>query len=135
KTVNGQSKDLLITGGHVIDVKDIIDHVLDVAISGGKIAKITSSIPASSSIKVIDAKGLYISPGFIDIHAHHYHGVNPHTEYSNGFNALRPDEQNLRLGVTTVVDVGGSGWRIFPHFKQQVIDRSQTRILAFLNVI
>ena len=33
------------------------------------------------------------------------------------------------------MDVGGAGWRNFPQFKQQVIDRAQTRVLSFLNIV
>lgn len=130
-----QSYEILILGGHVIDVKNNIDEIMDVAISEGKIAKVAANIPPSSAEKVIDAKGLFVTPGFIDIHSHNYHGTDPHSEYSNGLNALRPDEYNFRSGVTTVVDVGGSGWRNFLHFKEQVIDRSKTRVLAFLNIV
>lgn len=130
-----QSAEILIVGGHVIDVKNNIDQVMDVAVSEGKIVKVAANIPPSSAQKIIDAKGLFVTPGFIDIHSHYYHGTDPHSEYSNGFNALRPDEHNLRSGVTTVVDVGGSGWRNFPHFKEQVITRSKTRVLAFINIV
>src|SRR5690606_18071630 len=105
------------------------------AVSEGKIAEVNSDIAVSTAAKVIDASGLYVSPGFIDIHSHNFYGVNPHSEYSNGYNALRPDDQNFRSGVTTVVDVGGSGWRDFVQFKEQVIDRSKTRVLAFLNIV
>ena len=41
----------------------------------------------------------------------------------------------FRVGVTTVVDAGCAGWRTFPDFKRQTIDRSQTRVLAFLNIV
>jgi len=37
--------------------------------------------------------------------------------------------------VTTVVDAGSSGWRNFPDFKDRVIDRSRTRVLALLNIV
>jgi dihydroorotase len=37
--------------------------------------------------------------------------------------------------VTTVVDAGTSGWRTFPDFKDRVIDRSKTRVLAWLNIV
>lgn len=132
---SAQSYELLIKGGHVIDIKNNLDGVMDIAVSEGKIAEVNSNIAISTAAKVIDASGLYVSPGFIDIHSHNFYGVNPHSEYSNGYNALRPDDQNFRSGVTTVVDVGGSGWRDFVQFKEQVIDRSKTRVLAFLNIV
>jgi dihydroorotase len=47
---------------------------------------------------------------------------------------VSPDDFTFKAGITTVVDAGTSGWRNFPVFKRQVIDRSQTRVLAFLNI-
>lgn len=133
--LSAQSYELLIKGGHVIDIKNNLDGVMDIAVSEGKVAEVNPNIAVSTAAKVIDARGLYVSPGFIDIHSHNFYGVDPHSEYSNGYNALRPDDQNFRSGVTTVVDVGGSGWRDFVQFKEQVIDRSKTRVLAFLNIV
>src|SRR5690554_5152981 len=130
-----QQYDILIKGGHAIDAKNNIDKVIDFGIKEGKIVRVAQDIPASEGKVVVDATGLYVSPGFVDIHSHNYHGVNPRTEYSNGFNALNPDPFTFRTGVTTVVETGGSGWRNFPHFKEQVIDRVQTRVLAMLNIV
>jgi dihydroorotase len=106
-----------------------------VAIADGKIARVADNIPVSGAERLVDAKGLYVTPGLIDIHSHNYYGTEPHSAYSNGFNSLPPDGFTFRAGVTTVVDVGGAGWRNFTHFKEQVIDRSRTRVLSFLNII
>lgn len=133
--LHAQQYDLLIKGGHVIDPKNNIDGVMDVAVKDGHIAQVAKDIPASGSVKVVDAKGLYVSPGFIDMHGHYFHGTNPHTEYSNGFNALNPDQFTFPAGVTTTVETGGSGWRNFVQFKEQVIDRVQTRVFAILNIV
>ena len=62
--------DLLLKGGHVIDPKNHIDKVADVAVSGGKIAKVADNIAPASAKKVIDLKGLYVTPGLIDMHTH-----------------------------------------------------------------
>ena len=64
--------DLLLKGGHVVDAKNHISRVMDVAVAAGKIAKVAPNIPASQSRKAIDLKGLYVTPGLIDIHAHLY---------------------------------------------------------------
>ncbi len=80
-------------------------------------------------------RGLYVTPGLIDIHGHVFAGTEPRHAYSNGFHALAPDGFTFRVGVTTIVDCGGSGWKSFPTFKENVIDRSQTRVLAFLNIV
>ena len=83
----------------------------------------------------VDANGLYVSPGLIDIHSHNFHGTEPNNYLSNSFDALPPDGFSFRSGVTTIVDVGGAGWRNFKIFKEQIIDRSKTRVLSFLNII
>ncbi|MBM3801634.1 MAG: amidohydrolase/deacetylase family metallohydrolase [Acidimicrobiia bacterium] len=130
-----QQYDLLIKGGRVIDPSNRISAVVDVAVTGGKIAQVAASIPASQARTVADAAGMYVVPGLIDIHAHVYYGTDPDASLGNGMSSLPPDGFTFRSGVTTVVDAGGSGWRTFQHFKQQVIDRSQTRVLALLNIV
>lgn len=130
-----QTYNIVIKGGHVIDPKNNIDAVMDVAVQDGKIALISKNIDAKKGIQVVDAKGLYVTPGLIDIHAHVFWGTEPDHAYENGNLALPPDGFTFRNGVTTVVDAGGSGWRTFPTFKAQTIDQSQTRVLALLNIV
>jgi dihydroorotase len=136
-TAWGQQRkfDLLIQGGHVIDARNGVAAIRDVAIADGKIAQVAEKIPAAEAQKVVDARGLYVTPGLIDIHAHVFHGTERNADYSNGLNALPPDGFTFRSGVTTVVDVGGAGWRNFIQFKEQTIDRAQTRVLALLNIV
>lgn len=126
---------LVIKGGHVIDPKNNISEVMDVAVQEGKISKVAKNIDASKAAQVVDAKGLYVTPGLIDPHVHVFYGTDPDRTYSNGPLAIVPDGFTFRTGVTTVVDAGSSGWRSFPIFKKQVIDNSQTRILAFINIV
>lgn len=130
----GQSYDILVKDGHVIDPKNGIDGVLDIAISADTVARVAENIPEQEAAKVVDASGLYVTPGLIDMHSHNFYGTEPYRQYSNGFSALPPDGFTFRSGVTTVVDVGGAGWRNFREFKDNVIDRSQTRVLAFINI-
>jgi len=96
---------------------------------------VAADIPVNSAKKVISVKGLYVTPGLIDIHGHVFHGTEPDKYLSNSFDALPPDGFTFRAGVTTIVDAGGAGWKSFPLFKQNVIDRSATRVLAFLNIV
>ncbi len=128
-----QQYDLLIINGHVIDPKNKIDAVLDVAVADGKIAKLATGIDSLQSKKIIDAKGLYVVPGLIDMHTHVFVGSKPGT-FADGMYSVSADDFSFRSGVTTMVDAGTSGWQNFPLFKEQVIDHSQTRILAFLNI-
>ena len=130
-----QVYDILIKNGHVIDVKNNINKIIDIAIVDNKIALIQKNISIKSALKIIDANGLYVSPGLIDIHSHNFHGTEPNNYLSNSFAALPPDGFSFRSGVTTIVDVGGAGWRNFKTFKEQIIDRSKTRVLSFLNII
>ncbi len=130
--LNSQNIDILIKGGHVIDPKNKIDAVMDVAVADGKILRVAPSIPTENAKKVIDARGMYVTPGLIDLHTHVFVGSNQ--GFADGFSCVSPDDITLKAGITTVVDAGTSGWRNFPVFKRQVIDRSVTRVLAFLNI-
>ena len=130
-----QSYDIVIRGGHVIDPKNNIDAVMDVAISAGKIALVSKDIASKQATQVVDAKGMYVIPGLIDIHTHDFYGTEPDHQYENGNLGIAPDGFTFRNGVTTVVDAGSSGWRTFPAFKAQIIDVSKTRVLAFLNIV
>jgi dihydroorotase len=126
--------DLILHSGHVLDDKNHIDAVRDIAIKDGKIAKVATHIPPSNALKTIDVKGLYVTPGLIDLHVHVYAGTGERGSYA-GDNSVPPDGFTFRVGVTTVVDAGCSGWRNFEDFKQRIIDRSKTRILALLNIV
>lgn len=127
--------DLILKGGHVVDPRNGIDGVLDVAISGGKVARVASDIPAADARQVLDVRGLYVTPGTLDLHAHVFYGTDPDAYLSDGISSVPPDGFTFRAGVTTVVDAGGAGWRNFHQFKRQVIDRSATRVLSFLNIV
>lgn len=129
-----QNIDLLIKNGHVIDAKNNIDGVMDVAIQGNKIVQVARNITQAAK-KTVDATGLYVTPGLIDLHGHHFWGTQPNAYLSNSFTALPPDGFTFRAGVTTAVDAGGAGWRNFDLFKSNVIDRSRTRMFAFLNIV
>ncbi len=126
--------DLLLKGGHVIDAKNNLSAVRDVAIAGGRIAAVAAALNPADAVKTVDATGLYVTPGLIDIHAHTYTGTGERRSYA-GDNSLSPDGFTFRVGVTTVADAGCAGWRNFEDFKQRIIDRSKTRILAFLNIV
>lgn len=111
---------IVINGAHLIDPKNNIDELMDIAINDGKIALIAKHINPEQATQVVNAEGMYISPGLIDIHSR------------LGLNL--PDGYTLRVGVTTIADAGDSDWKSFPDFKANVIDRSITRVLAMLNI-
>jgi hypothetical protein len=126
--------DLLLKGGRVIDPKNDIDDLRDVAIRGNRIAAVSLDIPAASARKVIDAAGLYVTPGLVDIHVHVFTQSAPGTVY-DAENSVIPDHATFRTAVTTVVDAGTTGWRSFPDLRRRIIDRSKTRVLAMLNIV
>ena len=131
-----QEIDILLKGAHLIDPKNKIDSKMDVGIVNGRIARVANDIPIGSAKKIIDVTGFYITPGIIDMHVHVFQGTDKYsTSVGNSSRSQQADAFSFRTGVTTVVDAGSSGWRNFPMFKEQTIDKSQTRILAFLNVI
>ncbi len=135
QSMRAQQYDLLLKGGHVIDPKNKIDAEMDVAVSAGKIAQVAKNINAKNAKQVIDVTGKYVTPGIIDMHVHAFNGADVDSYIANGLTSLPPDGFTFRAGVTTVVDAGSSGWRNFRQFKKQTIDKSQTRVLAFLNIV
>jgi dihydroorotase len=126
--------DLLLRGGHVIDARNGISGVRDVAVAAGKIALVQPNIDPASATKVVDVSGLYVVPGLVDIHTHVYAGTGEKNSYAGDL-SVYPDSFALRSGITTVADAGCSGWRNFDDFKQRIIDRSTTRVLVFLNIV
>lgn len=126
--------DLLLQGGRVVDAKNKISAVRDVAIKDGKIAAVAEHIASASALKTVSVKGLYVSPGLVDIHVHAYATPGERNSYA-GDNSVWPDDFTFRTGVTTVADAGSSGYKNFEDFKQHVIDRSKTRVLAFINIV
>jgi dihydroorotase len=125
--------DLLLKGGHVIDPKNNIDGARDVAIQAGKIAEVSASIDPSRAKKTIDVRGLYVTPGVVDIHTHLFYTTGIPDSWA-GDNSVQPDAFSFRSGVTTMVDAGSSGWRNFETFRHTVIDRAHTRVLAMINI-
>ena len=126
--------DLLLRGGHVIDARNRIDAVMDVAIKDGRIARVAPGLSSGDAIKTIDVRGMVVTPGLIDLHVHVYNGTGEKGSYAGDL-SIPPDGFTFRSGVTTVVDAGCAGWRNFEDFKDRIIDRSRTRVLAMLNIV
>lgn len=122
---NEPSYDLVLKGGRVIDERNDIDSVMDVAIKGGKIAAVAPSIAAGFS-KVRDVTGDIVAPGLIDIHTHVYHKATS-LSVDPGFIARRS-------ACTTLIDAGSAGAGNYDGFRDYVMIQSPYRILAFLNI-
>ena len=120
--------EVLLKGGHLIDPANGRSALLDVALADGKVAAVDAAIPAETAQQVVDVTGMYVVPGLIDIHIHCH-------IFSEQFSGnIVADGQSWRSGVTTMVDAGTAGPLDFGRFKERVIDKSRTRILAFVNI-
>lgn len=121
-----KSYSLVLAGGRVLDPASGMDAVADVAIAGDRIAAIGPGLAANAS-KVVDVHGLLVTPGLIDMHVHVY----PHH-----FDiSVVADGQSFSSGITTMVDAGSAGPANYEHFHQAVVERSRTRVLAFVNIV
>jgi dihydroorotase len=125
--------DILLKGGHVIDAKNGISAVRDVAIAHGQIAAIAENIPTQEARKTVNVSSLYVTPGLVDMHEHVF-AATMDREYL-GEDCIRPDGFSFRNGVTTVVDAGSSGWRNFGVLRDEIINKEQTRVFAMLNIV
>lgn len=124
--------DLILKNAHVLDPESGMDEVADVALKGGKIAAVAPDLQAQSGEKILDLTGLYLTPGLVDMHVHcYYTGHSP--DAWAGELSLQPDYFSFRGGVTTMVDAGSAGSKNFDHFRTTVIERSKTKLFAFLN--
>jgi len=115
--------DLVLAGGRVLDPGQGIDGPLDIGVTAGQVSAIGD---AGRAGETIDATGLVLVPGLVDLHTHLYCGVSHY--------GIDPDANCLRRGVTTAVDAGSAGAQTFPGFRRYVIEPAGTRVLAFLHV-
>jgi dihydroorotase len=116
--------DLVLQGGRVIDPAQGLDERLDVAFAHGKIAELGPDLPGGKETR--DVSGQIVVPGLIDLHTHVYWGGT-----SLG---VDPDAYAKASGLTTVIDAGSAGPGNFMGFRRHVIERSEVRILPFLNI-
>ena len=115
--------DLVVAGGHVLCPATGVDGIADVAIDDGRIAAVGEGLAGRERV---DAGGLLVVPGLIDLHVHVYDGVSHY--------GIDADTYLLRRGTTTGVDVGSAGAQTFPGLRRMVIDQAQTRIYAYLHI-
>ena len=118
--------ELIIKNGTVVDPAQDIHARKDVAFANGRVSAVSDDIPTSEAREVLDAEGCFVTPGLIDLHVHVFYGVSHF--------GIEPDPTCLARGATTVVDAGSAGADTFPGFRKYVIDVSDTRILAQLNI-
>ena len=117
--------DLLIRNGEVRDPESGTKARADVGIRDGKIAAIESSLPVEKAREVIDARGLYVVPGLVDLHTHIYYG-------GGSVPGIEADPVAARSGVTTWVDAGSFAYDNVAGFRRYIVDRSQVRVFGFV---
>jgi len=118
--------DTIIHDGMIVDPLQDLHEVTDVGIKDGVVAKVGRGLSGDQALKVVDAIGKIVSPGFIDLHVHVYEGVSHY--------GINVDEHCLKMGSTTVLDAGSSGADTFTGFRKYVIEISKTRVFAMLNI-
>jgi dihydroorotase len=118
--------DLLLSGGFVIDPRNNINGICDVAVKNGKISLVSPNIDKSSAVEHIDVSGKLITPGLIDTHAHVF-------EYVTGRFGLEADMCGVDSGVTTLIDQGGPSCMTLPAFREYVVNPKKSRIFTYLS--
>ena len=118
--------DLLLRGGTLLDPAQGMHDRRDVAFKNGRVAAVAERIDPATATETVDVTGKLVTPGFIDLHGHFYHGGT-----MTGTNA---DETCLAAGVTTGIDAGSAGWANYQAMRDYVFPAKRTRLLAFLHV-
>jgi dihydroorotase len=118
----------VVTGARVIDPGTALDAVMDVAIEGKHIARISDKIDCNdpkfnSTTRVIRANGCIITPGWIDLHSHFY---------PDDYYGLMPNDSGVLSGCTSIVDAGSSGILTYNYFYKNYLKKSKSKAYAFL---
>ncbi|HHW08368.1 MAG TPA: amidohydrolase/deacetylase family metallohydrolase, partial [Firmicutes bacterium] len=118
--------DTIFTGGTVVDPAQNIYEEMEVGVKGTRIAALGKELARSPWTKVVDCRGLIITPGLIDLHVHVYPGATPL--------GIDPDEVMLVGGVTTMVDAGSAGSSNWPGLRDQVVLKAKPQILSLIHL-
>jgi len=118
--------DLLIKGGEIVDPGTGYFGPGDVAVQRDRVAAVKRQIPAESAFQTIDASGLLVTPGLIDMHTHVWHGA--------GYYGIDADPIGAASGVTSWVDAGSAGAFTLEGLRRYIIEPSKVRVAAFLNI-
>ena len=118
--------DIVVKNGTLIDAAEKLHEQMDLGICKGKIEAVERKISSGSAKRVIDASGLIVTPGLIDLHTH--------VAYNVARLCVDPDQACLSKGTTTAVDAGSTGELTYTPFKKYVVESVKTRVLAFINI-
>ena len=117
--------DTIIRNGHVLDIKNDIDQVMDIGIKGRAIAA-AGNLSEYQCAQSIDASGCYVVPGLIDFHAHAFYGI---SDFS-----MPAELALIPHGVTAMVDAGSAGTSNFEGFYRDVVCRSILTMKSFIHI-
>lgn len=120
------SYDLVVHGGDVVEPSRGRRWRADVAFAGGRVAAVEPGIAPAAGDHAIDASGLLVAPGFIDLHGHYFLHAFP--------SCVDADAVCPSAGVTTAVDAGSGGCVNFAGFVEHVAAQTQTRLFGFVNL-
>ena len=115
----------LIKNGEVYDGLGSPPQRLDVRVANGLITEIGPNLSASGEA-VVEADGLVVAPGLIDLHTHVFSGI--------GLYSVDPVDAGLRTGVTSMLDTGTAGSLTYPNFDRFIISKAEEDIFALLNI-
>ncbi len=115
--------DILIKNGEVRDPSRDLKARADVAIHDGKIAEVAFDIPAERGRDVVDAKGLYVTPGLVDLHTHCVFGVR---------SGIEADPIAARSGTSTWIDAGTFAYNQIEGFRRYIVKRNKCRVFGFV---
>ena len=118
--------DCIVRGGTLLDPGSGLSGIGDVAIRSGQIVGVGSNLQVGSTTSTIDADGLLVVPGLIDLHTHIFRGAT--------YWGIDPDPIAARSGTTTWVDAGSAGALTLDAFRELIVDRVHVRVRAFLHI-
>jgi dihydroorotase len=117
---------VVIKGGRLVDPSQGSDTIQDVAITNGKVKAVEKSIPSADAKRVVNARGMIVTPGWVDLHVH--------IAWGSSHYGIEPDSTCLNRGVTTALDLGSTGAFTFMSFRRLILERAKTRLFALLNI-
>jgi len=115
----------LIRNGSVYDGTGSPPQRVDIRILNGLIQEIGPQLVARGE-EVIDADGLIVAPGLIDLHVHVFSGI--------GLYSIDPFEAGLRTGVTTMLDTGTAGSLTYANMARFIMPAAAEEVFALLNI-
>ena len=115
----------LIRGGTIVDGSGDAPFEGDLRLHGNRIEAVGPDLPPEDDT-VVEAAGLLVTPGLIDLHAHVYHGT--------GIYSVDPAAVGVATGVTTLLDAGSAGCLAYETFCRYVMPAVREEVHALLNI-